>query len=374
MSNLQGFEDVFYAARNRAGIIYCEATHSAQFNPTSTIVSGIALALVLANRIRAKAERIEIPGGLDGFLDAARNHMLEYDLMASSFNEHNKAYRVSEEQLSLQKDIPSTAKRFNGTYPKPVFDWIVGYLAVADWLVSSFKSDFGFPTSEKSLLLQGLFLRHCDTFYETFVLMAGGEPLKDGEIANSQVAPQNAVIPREICQQLVEICKKGDIKISALTLVFGWPGQHEPIFRGDAFVMASAMAAHFRYVCEGNENDRKDDNPFIGECLKDKCRDFEKYAPGMFQVLQGHTISDGLERLVRDAVLSFKYDNSERVSRIVRYYGLLALWAAKTVFPPSSLIQGEQGQISVISEFAKSFDEDYKKWKEILVQNHIVTN
>ena len=203
MSNLQRFEDVFYAARNQAGVIYCEATHSAQYNPASTIVGGIALALVLANRTRVKAERIEIPDGIDGFLEAARNHMLEYDLMASSFDEHNKAYRVSEEQLSLQKDIPSTAKRFNGTYPKPVFDWIVGYLAVADWLVSSFKSDFGFPTVEKSLLLQGLFLRHCDTFYETFVLLAGGKPLKDDETANPQSTPNNAVIPREICQQLV---------------------------------------------------------------------------------------------------------------------------------------------------------------------------
>ena len=136
--------------------------------------------------------------------------------------------------------------------------------------------------------------------------------------------------------------------------------------------MASAMAAHFRYVCEGNENDRKDDDPFIGECLKECCRNFEKFAPAMFQMLQGHTISNDLERLVRGAVGSFNHDKSENVSRIVRYYGLLALWAAQTIFPESSLVCGKFGQIDIVREFVRDFNEHYTKWKEILVQNHIV--
>lgn len=372
MANLQKFEDVVFAARTQAGVFFCEATHSAQYNPTSTIVNGIALALILANRVRIKAERLEIPGGIDGFLEAARLHMLEFDIMARSYDDHNKLFKVSSDQLSLQKDIPATAKRYDGKYPQPVFDWVIGYITVADWLVSSFKSDFGFPTTEKALLLQGLFLRKCDAFYEAFVLMAGGEPFKGNEVDKPAQSQRGAVISKEICQQLVDICKKADVLVGALALIFGWPGHHDAIFRADAFVMAAVMAAHFRYIFEGNAKERMDDDPFVGDCLKEKCRKFDTYAPGMMEILQGHTITDGLRSIIRNAISSLKYDKSENAKSVVDQYGLLAVWAAKTVFPPSSLIRGEQDQVEIVAQFAKNFDECYQKWKKILVERNVL--
>ena len=181
-------------------------------------------------------------------------------------------------------------------------------------------------------------------------------------------------IPRELADKLVSICDKKGVMIASLCMVHCWPGKCEAISRIEVFVLAAAMSAHFRFVYEGNGTERKDADPYIGDALKAGCFGFGKYAPGMMSALQGHTITDGMRNIVRQALFfsSLRSDQSESAQNIIDNYGLLALWAAKTVFPASELVQGAQGQVQVAFHFAKEFNECFSEWKEELIREGIV--